>query len=495
MVSLDLFNTLVSTFYFLISTSQVSFDLLIILKIVSVLFIAMGLAFWSIVHKLQGKRRTLTVGKLLFLATILIILGIYGISFIQGNTVFLFLIGASLLLGFLCLCIACIMLITRRLKGIRSKTFLPFKMTRTVLRKDATSYGLISFVLSLTLGLIICMGIFVESFRVSVSTWLDKVMVHSVYIQDKQNDINFPSPIHVDLLSRLEQYPTIQNAYKISRIPVMWRETPVQIHLTDSLALYQSASIKSKLSGKISSRAVFISEPMAVKHGLKVGDTLMISPYLPEPFLISAIIYDYANEFGTILMERASFEKHNTSVPAHGIALSVEPENLKTVLNELKSDPLLDSLKIQSQTEIRDQSIDIFNETFVFTWFMVSLIGGISLLCLTNLLTIICLDRQSEFSQLWQIGLKTKRLSLLVCAQLVIIVCLAVIIAICLGALLYYFLVYGIQLPTFGWSIFLTVPYLYIFINCMALIAISLVIAFVFVYLNRSIFQGRQAYD
>ena len=101
----------------------------------------------------------------------------------------------------------------------------------------------------------------------------------------------------------------------------------------------------------------------------------------------------------------------------------------------------------------------IFNDTFAFTWFVVILTSLIAIFSLVNLLTIVCINRKNELLQLWHVGFNTKQLTRVILAQISVITTIASGISIAIGFSLYALIVYGIQVPTFNWSIFLNIPH------------------------------------
>ena len=106
-----------------------------------------------------------------------------------------------------------------------------------------------------------------------------------------------------------------------------------------------------------------------------------------------------------------------------------------------------------------DEAMTIFNDTFSFTWFVVFLTACIAIFSLVNLLTITCINRQKELTQLWHIGFNARRLTALILAQITIIGGVSSVMGLAIGGCFYVLIVHGIQQPTFHWSIFLHVPW------------------------------------
>ena len=123
---------------------------------------------------------------------------------------------------------------------------------------------------------------------------------------------------------------------------------------------------------------------------------------------------------------------------------------------------------------------------------MVILTAFIAVFSLINLLTIVCINRKHELLQLWHIGFNTNQLTQVILAQIVIISVVASLISVLIGFSLYVLIVYGIQLPTFNWSIFLTIPWPIIVSAPFIVIILSLIIGTIFMKtIGHSLGKGR----
>jgi putative ABC transport system permease protein len=378
---------------------------------------------------------------------------------------------------------------------VENQKLIFLKMAKTSLQKDTVSYGIIAFVVGLSLSLIVCMGIFVESFRASVSEWLNSVIKDDIYLQHKANDIQFQILIPQEVELALDRLIPAFDLHKISRIPITWQGIPSQVQIVndeDSIEnITQSGPIYREDMINIS-----VSEPFANKHGVAVGDILKLEGIMSKPLHISAVYFDYSSEFGTLRIKRSVYEKENRAIRPHGIAISniasIDKVKLESLLTQISG---RGDVIVQSRSELKKQSIDLFNETFVFTWFMVFLIGGIAMICILNVLTIMCLDRQKELTQLWMIGFNRRRLHAILFSQLSLIGGVSIGIALSLGFLLYYFLVFGIQLPTFHWSIFLKIPWLFLVSVIVIFICLTWFTSMIFTYLNGGLIKGAMRDD
>ena len=123
---------------------------------------------------------------------------------------------------------------------------------------------------------------------------------------------------------------------------------------------------------------------------------------------------------------------------------------------------------------------------------MVILTAFIAMFSLINLLTIVCINRKHELLQLWHIGFNSNELTKVILAQITIISVLASGVSVLIGFSLYILIVYGIQLPTFNWSIFLTIPWPIIIAAPFIVVILSLSIGTIFMKtIGHSLGKGR----
>jgi putative ABC transport system permease protein len=488
-VGLSIFNQTISTFYLQLSSSALVITPLLLIKMAVVVGLAVVLSYFSMTRKLFLKPQPLKKGWLAMIGCSCVAVAMTALK-IPLSEWQVFATGAMLISGFACLTFVVIEQVTGSLSAIKNQKLLFFKMAKTSLQQDTVSYGIITFVIGVSLSLIVCMGIFVESFRTSVSQWLNNVIIHDIYIQHKANDIQFQILIPQEVEQALDHLIPPQDIHKISRIPIKWQGIPSQIQIVDDEDSIENIT----QSGPIyrdDMDNIAISEPFANKHGMAVGDTIKLEGIMPKPLHISAIYYDYTSEFGTLRIKRSLYERQNGIIRPNGIAISNIASIDKTALESLLSQiSTRGDMNVQDRNTLKKQSIDLFNETFVFTWFMVFLIGGIAMICVLNVITMMCLDRQNELTQLWMMGFNRRRLHGILAAQLSLITGISSVIAVWLGALLYYFLVFGIQLPTFHWSIFIKIPWLFLASVIVLFAVLTWITSLIFTHLNSAVITG-----
>ena len=185
--SLVYFNQLITTFYFYFSASQIYIDPLLIAKLIIVIGLSLYFGYLSYKRHIIEKEKTLVYTGIVLIALISTCL----------ITVILYpnkLIGFILTLIFLLLMFkfsSWTMALASKFNHIQQRSLF-LKMSTESINKDRFSHSIIVYVISLSLGLILSMGLFINSFEFSLLKWLDTVVYHDVYIQHKLNSIKNP---------------------------------------------------------------------------------------------------------------------------------------------------------------------------------------------------------------------------------------------------------------------------------------------------------------
>ena len=112
-----------------------------------------------------------------------------------------------------------------------------------------------------------------------------------------------------------------------------------------------------------------VSEPLARKAGLSVGDTLrLVSNDGPVAIPISGISYDYSTEGGSALVSLATMERLFGPGPVQNVALYLNENTsaetaIESIRERLPEAPLL----LRSNQDLRNEILDNFDQTVAIT--------------------------------------------------------------------------------------------------------------------------------
>ncbi len=318
---------------------------------------------------------------------------------------------------------------------------------------------------ALAIAFAVALGVEVmtDSFRVTVEDWLRQLMQSDLYLAADPDDHGMDAAV----MGRVAAIPGVAGLS-------VARKTTVESHLgpLDLMAFQPGAPdrpgyrVKGSDPGRAWSQffadeAVLVSEPLASRHRLQVGDALsLVTAAGEKTFRVAGIVYDYRSDRGIVLMRRPLYLQHwqDDRLSSVGLLLAdgVTSEQIRDAVKVALGE--VPGIQVRSQREIRDASMAVFDRTFAVTGVLRLLAASVALVGLIGSLLALHLERLREFAILRALGMTPRQLAAMLLLQSGYIGSCAGLLAVPLGLLLAWVLVRVIQSLSFGWSMELTIP-------------------------------------
>ncbi len=311
-------------------------------------------------------------------------------------------------------------------------------------------------------------GVMVDSFRVTVVSWLESQLQADIYVQPPSSVARFAD---AELLPELVE--VLQQTQGVERVHSVYSETitanfgPTNLVTTSLGALAQQTyEIKRAESGFWdrfpNQQVVMVSEVYAYRHGVSLGDTLQLQTDQGlQEFLIEAVYYDYASDIGSVTMNREVYDRFYDNRTISGLALYASEGTPVEVLVERLRERAdgLQEVFIRSNRGLREASIEIFDRTFTVTYVLRLLAVIVAFVGILSSLMALQLERAREHAVLRANGMTPGQLWNYVIMQTGVMGGMAGILSLPLGVIISYVLVYVINLRSFGWTLeFLVSP-------------------------------------
>jgi putative ABC transport system permease protein len=132
-------------------------------------------------------------------------------------------------------------------------------------------------------------------------------------------------------------------------------------------------------------------------------------------------------------------------------------------------------LIIRSNPELKTNVLEIFDKTFAITYSLEIIAGGVALLGLFNTLIALILERKREIGILRFIGGFREQVKRMVLIEAGILGFIGSILGVAAGAVVSYILIFVINKQSFGWTIQIHYPYIFILLSLVLFWGISLV--------------------
>ena len=335
---------------------------------------------------------------------------------------------------------------------------------RAHLGRLAVAAAALAVALASTIGV----GVMVASFRATVVEWLGSALVADVYVQPpsvvaRRGD----SSLRPDVARALAALPGVAAAYTVRT-----RTASSDLGDTDLLAISggpaQEATFRLKAGDAAAAwprlragTAVFVSEPLAYRTGVGVGDTVRLQTDRgPRALPVAAVYYDYGSDLGLVLLHRTAYDRLYDDAGVSGLALvaaaGTTPEALTDRVRRAAAGR--QAVVVRTSAGLRAYSLGIFDRTFLITGVLRVLALLVAFVGVVSALMALQLERAKEYATLRALGLTPRELYGLVSLETGLMGLVAGLLALPLGLALAAALVFVVNRRSFGWTLQVDVP-------------------------------------
>jgi putative ABC transport system permease protein len=321
--------------------------------------------------------------------------------------------------------------------------------------------GIAIVALAVALSATIGISVMVDSFRGSVSAWLVQTLQADVYTGTLREGSLEPELIAairgidgvVDMSTR--KRATLEGANGSTQLRVF--EMPPESYAGAELI---DADPALAWPAWEHDDAVFVSEPYAYQNGVGAGDSITLpTDHGMREFAVAGTFQSFDINASGIMMSRKTYARHffDTSIDSLGLYLD-DGTDVDTVTAAIaKLGEGRQQLYINSNAGLRDESLRIFDRTFVITDVLYWLTLGVAFIGILSAMLALQLERAREFATLRALGMTPGQVGGLITTQTGVIGLLSGLAAIPLGIVMAWVLIKVINRRAFGWQIDMTV--------------------------------------
>ena len=305
-------------------------------------------------------------------------------------------------------------------------------------------------------------GVMVDSFRVTVVSWLESQLQADIYVQPpsavaRKADAQLQAEL-VRIFKETEGVASVHSVFSEDVTTTFGSSNLVTTSLgAKASESYQTKEIQDGFWEQFAQEEVImISEAYAYRFGIGMGDSLgIMTDKGMQSFPIQAIYFDYASDMGTITMNRSLYDRYFDNRAISGLALYADDKTEVDVLvNRLRDRAVgVQEVFIRSNKGLREASIEIFDRTFTVTVVLRLLAVVVAFVGILSSLMALQLERAREHAVLRANGMTPGQLWNYVITQTGVMGVIAGVLSIPLGLLISYVLVYVINLRSFGWTL------------------------------------------
>ncbi len=339
--------------------------------------------------------------------------------------------------------------------------------------------------LAVAFMMVISMSIMVHSFRQTVIVWIDQTLQADLFVRVAGGrDIDYQHTLPSELVEPLKSMPGIAAVDQFRALDITYNDLPVVLAAGDFsvLAKYGNLLIKTGTPARelgqtmVNQNRALVSEAFSLKHKVGVGDTLKLqTPNGAAQIEVAAVYFDYSRERGYIILDRTTFLNYYQQTAVNSFVVYLQDdarlESMRKKILETFDDH---QLVIRSNTELKHQVLEVFDKTFAITYSLEIIAMLVAVLGLFNTLIALILERKREIGILRFIGAFVAQIKRMVLIEAGILGLVGVVMGFIAGVVVSYILIFVINKQSFGWTIQVHFPALFILVTVILFWGISL---------------------
>ncbi|MGH7662611.1 MAG: ABC transporter permease [Vulcanimicrobiaceae bacterium] len=324
--------------------------------------------------------------------------------------------------------------------------------------------------LAIAIAMVTSVAILVGSFRQTVVTWADEALVADLFVRplgpaDASAEARF-SPSVVKTISRV---PGVEAVHALRSLTLPYRGRLIELYATDFdglvahdsvqiLGVADPAALLRRIEGTTNA---LVSEPFATRFDVRPGDVVALdTPAGPVRFPVAAVFNDYSSDSGIVMIDRPAFVRIFEDDTVNSIAIFARRgANLGALRTRVIRRVLPLRIEIDTNRELRQLVIRIFDRTFAITYALYIISLAIALLGVVSTLFALVLERRREIGILRYLGLSTAGVRKMILIEALLVGALGGISGLAIGILLGLLLIFVINRQAFGWLIELHMPW------------------------------------
>jgi len=319
--------------------------------------------------------------------------------------------------------------------------------------------------LVVSIAVTVGMGGMISSFRTAVADWLGQTLQADVYVSPPGSGSVGPQGVlDTEFVERVRALPEVGQVSRYRGLDLSADVGLVRMVALDlaeageSAFRFEEGEAAAALSAFRLEDAALVSEPFRYRTGLGVDSVVVLpTPAGERPFRIAGVFTDYGTERGTLMISRAAYDRYWDDPATSSLGLFAAPGvSTAAVITAARSAAGERAVVLQSNGELRERSLVVFDRTFAVTSALRLLAFAVAFIGIVGALMALELERVREFGLLRASGLTPAGLRALIVGETTFLGLACGVVAVPAGWALAYLMVHVINRRSFGWGMDLT---------------------------------------
>ncbi len=318
--------------------------------------------------------------------------------------------------------------------------------------------------LMVAVAVTIGVSLMVSSFRGSVVIWLNQILSNDVYASVVGASLAEPmTAIEPAAIERASNWPGAEALYRLRNVQVDSPYGPITVAANDNpfdgaeqVYIDVAGGGEDAWRQVMEGQAVFLSEPLANRLELSVGDAITLNTDQgPRDFSIVAVFSNYASSRGNVTMWLDTYRVYwnDPAVTAFSIKAAAGTD-VDAMVADLRQALLpIQQLHIRSNQGLRSETLEVFDRTFTITGALQLITTAVAFVGVLNAMLALQLEKQRQMGILKALGMSARQLWGLILTETGLIGLVAGLLALPTGYAVALILVELINQRSFGWSL------------------------------------------
>lgn len=338
--------------------------------------------------------------------------------------------------------------------------------------------------LSMGISMMVAVAFMVGSFRATVVDWVSQTLKADLFVAPESGRSQRGlGRLPEEVVRLVEGVPGVASvdpflSFEATRDGVPYTVGSGRFDLVAAhgeLPMADGSDTREVLSRALARGEAVVSEPYAVKFGVKAGDTVTLpAAGGPVALRVAGVYRDYSNDRGTVTVDRALFSRLFRIDGAVSLAVrlepGVEPEEARRRLLGAAAGRY--ALRVQTNAALREAALALFDRTFAVTWALEAVAVAVAVLGVFSTLLALVLERRREIGLLRVLGAPAARVARAVRLEAAALSALGIALGVAAGSAMGWVLVHVVNRQSFGWTIRTEVPWLFL-AGALALVLLS----------------------
>ena len=346
--------------------------------------------------------------------------------------------------------------------------------------------SILTMSLATAVAMMASVAIMVGSFRETVEVWAAQTLRADLFLKPSAqlagaSDATIP-PEAIELVrsnlnvEAVDAFRGLDTVYQGRRILLGAGEWPTLVRY-GNLLFVDGRSPQEVMTGDVS-QAVIVSEPFAIHHRIRTGQKIELeTPSGKASFLIAGIYYDYSNDRGTVVLDRAVYRRLFHDDTASTLAVYLKPgvndEDVKAQLDRSLGEKGYQFL-ITPNAALQRAVLRVFDRTFSITYALEVVAILIAALGMANSLLAFVIERRRELGILRVLGASRGQLRKMILVEAGLVGLFGNLVGWLMGLLLSLILIYTVNKQSFGWTIQFSYPTTFLLLSGLAIWMVSI---------------------